>query len=167
MDATRKVLPLEELSQILTNHHLRQQKIIFVHGVFDILHRGHVTLLAEAKQLSGILVVGVESDENVKILKGEDRPIHQQDARIFVLSYLEPVDYILLIPPYQGIQQLDQFYRDLYKKLQIDILATCVSAGRYGPYKKAHASAEGIDFVDIPTRYERNTTKIIELLCKK
>ena len=69
-------------------------------GVFDLLHRGHVTLLAEAKKLDGILVVGVENDANLKVLKGADRPIHSQEARLFVLSYLAPVDYLFLIPEY-------------------------------------------------------------------
>lgn len=144
----------------------QQQKIIFAHGVFDMLHRGHVTLLAEAKKLNGILVVGVESDANVKVLKGSDRPIHSQDARLFVLSHLTPVDYLFLIPEYDNSQatQLNGFYTDIYKKLRADILATCVEAGRYGVYKKAHAADAGMQFVNIPERYDRTTTKVIEIL---
>lgn len=161
--ACEKILPFEILLKELKQHRQQNNKIIFAHGVFDLLHRGHVTLLSEAKKLNGIVVVGVENDDNVKKLKGNDRPIHGQEARLFVLSHLEPVDYIFLIPPYQS-DELNAFYTDIYRRLQADILATCVDAGRFGPLKREHASEAGIDFVDIPDRYERNTTKVIEIL---
>lgn len=163
---TSKILPLEELILEIADHRHQNRKIIFVHGVFDLLHRGHVTLLAEAKKLEGIVVVGVESDKNVKYLKGQNRPIHSQDARMFVLSYLYPVDYIFLIPEYQNVEEMDVFYADLYKELQIDAIATCVNAGRFGPLKKAHAQQAGIEFIDIPERYPLNTTQVIERLKK-
>ncbi len=96
MNGPEKILSLAALIEVLSRHRQQHQKIIFAHGVFDMLHRGHVTLLAEAKKLDGILVVGVENDRNVKILKGQERPIHSQEARLFVLSYLSPVDYLFL-----------------------------------------------------------------------
>lgn len=161
-----KILSLDKLVNQLQTHRQNKQKIIFAHGVFDLLHRGHVALLAEAKQLDGVLVVGVENDDNVKILKGSDRPIHSEEARLFVLSHLEPVDYLFLIPRYSKNEALDAFYTAIYRKVQADILATCLEAGRYGVLKKAHADEAGIQFVDIQTRYDRSTTKVIELLRK-
>ncbi len=161
-----KILSLDKLVNQLETHRQNKQKIIFAHGVFDLLHRGHVALLAEAKQLDGVLVVGVENDDNVKILKGSDRPIHGAEARLFVLSHLEPVDYLFLIPRYSENEALDAFYTAIYRKLQADILATCLEAGRYGVLKKAHADEVGIQFIDIQTRYDRSTTKVIELLKK-
>ncbi len=160
----QKILPLEKLTRELSFHRQQQRKIIFAHGVFDMLHRGHVTLLAEAKKLDGILVVGVENDQNVKRLKGQDRPIHSQDARLFVLSYLAPVDYLFLIPEYLHDEELNAFYTRIYKTLHADILATCVEAGRYGPLKKAHARDTGMEFVNITERYDRTTTRVIEIL---
>jgi rfaE bifunctional protein nucleotidyltransferase chain/domain len=159
-----KILLFPELLQKLDFHRRQHQKIIFAHGVFDLLHRGHVTLLAEAKKLDGIVVVGVENDANVKVLKGPDRPIHSQEARLFVLSHLAPVDYLFLIPEYTNPTELNAFYTDIYKKLRADILATCVEAGRYGVYKKAHAADAGMEFVNIPERYDRTTTRVIEIL---
>ncbi len=162
----QKILPFEELTRELSKHRRQQQQIIFAHGVFDMLHRGHVTLLAEAKKLGGILVIGVENDSNVKKLKGEDRPIHCHEARLFVLSYLEPVDYLFLIPEYGDTEDLNAFYTNIYKKLQADILATCVEAGRFGVLKKAHAKETGMKLVDITERYDRTTTRVIEILTK-
>jgi rfaE bifunctional protein nucleotidyltransferase chain/domain len=164
LDCSRKILPLEDLTRELAAHRREQRKIIFVHGVFDLLHRGHVTLLAEAKKLGGILVVGVESDENVKQLKGQDRPIHSQEARLFVLAHLAPVDYLFLIPEYDHPDELNAFYTDIYKKVNADVLATCVEAGRYGALKKAHATDVGMKFVNIPERYDRTTSRVIEIL---
>lgn len=161
---TQKILAFENLLPELAFHRQQRRKIIFAHGVFDLLHRGHVTLLAEAKKLDGILVVGVESDHNVKYLKGSDRPIHSQEARLYVLAHLVPVDYLFLISDYDNPNELNAFYTDIYKKLQADILATCVEAGRYGPLKQAHADAAGMEFVNITERYDRTTTKVIEIL---
>lgn len=163
LTGTQKILPFEDLLRELSSHR-QQHKIIFSHGVFDLLHRGHVTLLAEAKKLGGILVVGVENDRNVKYLKGPDRPIHSQEARLYVLAHLAPVDYLFLISEYDNPNEMNAFYTDIYQKLQADILATCVEAGRYGPLKQAHASAAGMEFVNITERYDRTTTKVIEIL---
>lgn len=164
MEGPEKIFPLPKLTEILAQYHLQGQKIVFAHGVFDMLHRGHVTLLAEAKKLGGILVVGVECDRNVKILKGPERPIHSQEARLYVLSYLSPVDYLFLFPEYEKNHELNEFYTNIYKQLRADILATCVEAGRYGPLKQAHAHDAHMQFYNIPERYERTTTRVIEIL---
>jgi len=70
----------------------KNKKIVFTNGCFDILHRGHVTYLNEAKNLGDILIVGVNSDESVKRLKGPSRPINSEVDRAFVLSGLKSVD---------------------------------------------------------------------------
>lgn len=70
------------------------KKIVFTNGCFDILHRGHVTYLAEAKKLGDLLVIGLNSDASVKRLKGESRPINTETDRQFVLSQLKSVDFV-------------------------------------------------------------------------
>lgn len=72
------------------------KKIVFTNGCFDILHRGHVTYLNEAKKQGDILVVGVNSDASVKRLKGETRPINSEYDRAFVLGGLKAVDYTVI-----------------------------------------------------------------------
>jgi len=165
-EGSQKILSFDALLKALTIHRQQQQKIIFAHGVFDLLHKGHVTLLAEAKKLQGILVVGVENDQNVKKLKGAERPIHPQEARLFVLSYLAPVDYLFLIPEYKNPQEMNAFYTEIYQRLQADILATCIEAGVYGLLKKQHARDAGMEFVNIPECYDRTTSRVIEILKK-
>ena len=85
----------------LLNRSFKKQgkKVVFALGVFDILHHGHVYLLTEAKKLGDILVVGVECDINVKVLKGESRPINKLKSRLFVVSNIVGVDYVFPVPP--------------------------------------------------------------------
>lgn len=69
------------------------KRIVFTNGCFDILHRGHVTYLEEARKLGDLLVVGVNSDASVKRLKGPERPINNENDRAYVLSQLKSVDF--------------------------------------------------------------------------
>jgi rfaE bifunctional protein nucleotidyltransferase chain/domain len=71
--------------------------VVFTNGCFDVLHRGHVTYLAQARALGSSLVIGVNSDASVKRQgKGDDRPINQQDDRMAVLAALESVSLVVL-----------------------------------------------------------------------
>lgn len=70
------------------------KKIIFTNGCFDILHKGHVTYLNEAKKLGDLLVVGLNSDASVKRLKGPERPINNEKDRQYVLSNLRAIDFV-------------------------------------------------------------------------
>ncbi len=72
------------------------KKIVFTNGCFDILHRGHIEYLLEAKMLGDILIVGINSDASVKKIKGKNRPINNEKDRAFVLSMLKPVDYVVI-----------------------------------------------------------------------
>jgi rfaE bifunctional protein nucleotidyltransferase chain/domain len=74
---------------------LASLKIVFTNGVFDILHRGHVEYLAKASALGDILVVGLNSDESVRRLKGPNRPIHTEEDRATVLSMLKGIDAVV------------------------------------------------------------------------
>lgn len=67
---------------------------VFVNGTFDILHRGHIELLNYAKSLGDYLIVGIDTDDRVKQLKGETRPIHSQEERKFLLENLNSVDEV-------------------------------------------------------------------------
>lgn len=72
------------------------QKIVFTNGCFDVLHFGHVHYLLQAKKLGDILVIGLNSDDSVRRLKGPTRPINGENERAFVLAALACVDYVTL-----------------------------------------------------------------------
>nr|WP_287411810.1 D-glycero-beta-D-manno-heptose 1-phosphate adenylyltransferase [Pseudodesulfovibrio sp.] len=72
-------------------------KLVFTNGCFDVLHSGHVDLLTRTRALGDSLVLGLNSDESVKMLgKGDDRPLNNQDDRAFVLAGLTCVDYVVI-----------------------------------------------------------------------
>ena len=73
----------------------KNKKIVMTNGCFDILHPGHIHLLKNAKNLGDILVVAINSDESVKILKGNSRPINDLKTRIKNLETLNVVDYVI------------------------------------------------------------------------
>jgi D-beta-D-heptose 7-phosphate kinase/D-beta-D-heptose 1-phosphate adenosyltransferase len=88
---------------------LLDKKIVFTNGCFDILHAGHVKYLQEAKSYGDVLVLGLNSDASVKRLKGEKRPINNQEDRAIVLSALEAVDFVVVFDedtPYELIKLL-------------------------------------------------------------
>ena len=72
----------------------RNKKIVFTNGCFDIIHRGHVHYLNEAKLLGDLLILGLNSDRSVKTLKGPSRPINTEEDRMFVLENLNSVDFV-------------------------------------------------------------------------
>lgn len=92
------------MAQILTIesaiHEIKKLKdpIILAGGCFDVLHPGHILFLSQAKKIGGTLVVFVESDKKIKSLKGEKRPIHSQKDRVYILSHLNMIDYIVPLP---------------------------------------------------------------------
>lgn len=75
---------------------LHQQKIVFTNGCFDVLHFGHVHYLLQAKELGDVLVVGLNSDDSVRRLKGPSRPINGEKKRAFVLAAVACVDYVVV-----------------------------------------------------------------------
>ena len=71
------------------------KKIVFTNGCFDLLHRGHVEYLYFARKQGDVLVVGINSDESVRRLKGKGRPLSVLRDRMYVLASLEPVDFVV------------------------------------------------------------------------
>jgi len=72
------------------------KKIVFTNGVFDIIHRGHVAYLNEAKALGDYLIVGLNADASVKRLKGDTRPVNKEEDRKFVMENLKAVDEVII-----------------------------------------------------------------------
>lgn len=81
-----------DLSNFLEKN--KNKKIVFTNGCFDIIHRGHVSYLQDAKSLGDLLVVGLNSDASVKRLKGDSRPVNDEQSRKFVLEGLRSVDFV-------------------------------------------------------------------------
>ena len=76
--------------------HQQNQKVVFTNGCFDLLHRGHIECLREARQLGDVLIVGLNSDASVRNLKGLDRPLIGQEDRAVLLAALRSVTYVCI-----------------------------------------------------------------------
>ena len=93
MDFEHKVCPRAEFEQRVAG---LKRPLVFTNGCFDVLHRGHVTYLAQARALGTALVVGVNSDASVKRLgKGDDRPLNSLEDRLAVLAAQQAVDMVV------------------------------------------------------------------------
>lgn len=91
--------------------HLKKdgKKIVFTNGVFDIIHRGHISYLNEAKALGDYLIVGLNADASVKRLKGDSRPVNKEEDRKFVMENLKAVDEVIIFtedPPFNLISKI-------------------------------------------------------------
>ncbi len=90
------ILTKNLISDAIAKEKSLEKKIIFTNGCFDIIHSGHVTYLNESKQLGDILVIGLNSDQSVRRLKGINRPINIQQDRAIVLDNLKAVDFVTI-----------------------------------------------------------------------
>jgi len=107
------ILTLKEFQKIRQDIKEKNLKLVFTNGCFDILHRGHIVYLNKAKSLGDLLIVGLNSDNSVKKLKGSNRPYNNENDRAFVLDNLKAVDYIILFSedtPYNLIKDVKPDY---------------------------------------------------------
>ena len=91
-----KIVSLRTLSRAARRARARGKRIVFTNGCFDLLHAGHVVLLERAKQRGDLLVIGLNSDRSVRLLKGPGRPIVPQRDRAQLLAALASVDYVVI-----------------------------------------------------------------------
>ncbi len=90
-----KIIGYDDLPGLLESLRSEKKSIVFTNGCFDILHIGHVKYLEKAKELGDILILGLNTDNSVKRIKGEDRPVNKENDRAAVLSGLASIDYII------------------------------------------------------------------------
>lgn len=148
------VISEDELEQVIQISQKRGETVIMTNGCFDLMHTGHIDYLQKARELGDKLIVAVNSDESVRELKGESRPINPLEQRMLMLSALECVDWVVAFK--------EETPERLYCRVLPDII---VKGGDYKPEDVAGGScvkAKGgtvkiIDFVD-----GFSTTKIIE-----
>ena len=146
--------------KICTSNNLQEKlsalpkPVVFTNGVFDILHRGHVSYLAQAKSLGKSLVIGVNTDASVRLLgKGDDRPLNVESDRLTLLAALESVDLVVLFTEPTPVELMAKINPDIYVKggdYEIDTLAETALVKSWGG--KAYA---------IPFIHDRSTTALL------
>lgn len=109
-------IKLEELKKIVNKLKKEGKKVVFTNGCFDILHIGHVKYLEEAKKLGDMLIVGVNSNESVRLLKGKGRPIMPEEERAEIVAALECVDYTVIFYETNPENLIAKFKPDIHVK---------------------------------------------------
>ncbi len=155
-----KIIDEKTLLHKLSVWRFMGRKIVFTHGCFDVLHRGHVFLLNKSTEVDQhcILIVGLNSDASVKQLKGENRPVNKFEDRAFLLAGLYPVDVVI------GFS--DDTPIELIKLIKPDYL---VKGGDYVPDEIAGADIvkqSGGKVVVIPFLENYSSTSLIERIEK-
>jgi rfaE bifunctional protein nucleotidyltransferase chain/domain len=147
------LIPIEEIEQFCNQLRNEGKSIVFTNGCFDILHVGHTTYLQKAKDLGDVLILGLNSDASVRRLKGESRPINNENDRAVVLLALRSIDHVVIFP------EDTPFY--LISLIQPDILAKGGDYSRDTIVGADIVEARGGKVVVIPLVDGKSTTATI------
>lgn len=147
-------------SQKLKVESKNKSKIVLVGGCFDVLHLGHVIFLEKAKKLGDKLIVLLESDENIRKEKGNNRPINNQENRAKMLMSLKVVDEVIKLPE----MKTDEEYVALIKKILPSIIAITDGDKRL-IQKKEQAKIIGAKLVVVTKLIpQQSTSRVIEII---
>ena len=152
-----KIVKLDDLQRIVSDLKKKGLKIVWTNGCFDLLHIGHITYLKESKKLGDILVVGINSDESVRKLKGPTRPIQTENERAEILASLEFVDYVIVFSE----ETCERYLREL--KPDVFVKGGDRSWDRLSSHPEGLVvNSYGGEIKIIPMVEGKSTTKIIE-----
>jgi D-glycero-beta-D-manno-heptose 1-phosphate adenylyltransferase len=112
----RKILSGAELDRWLAQVRFKNRKIVFTNGCFDVLHRGHVDYLTRASELGDLLVIGLNTDESVKKLKGPSRPYLDEETRAYILASMSFTSAIILFEEDTPIKLIEKVRPDILVK---------------------------------------------------
>jgi rfaE bifunctional protein nucleotidyltransferase chain/domain len=111
-----KICDLEKMKDQISAWKKEGQKVVFTNGVFDLLHIGHLTYLAKAAELGDKLILGLNSDSSVKRIKGDDRPVNDENSRAALLAALFFVDAVVLFSEDTPINVITTLMPDILVK---------------------------------------------------
>lgn len=134
-------------------------KKVLVGGCFDFIHFGHISFLKQAKALGDYLVVALESDENVRISKGDARPIHSQTQRKQMLESLSYVNEVITLPP----MKTDEEYFNLVEQIKPVVIAV-TEGDPILEKKQEQARKVGAELVVILKIHTPSTSQLAKLL---
>jgi D-beta-D-heptose 7-phosphate kinase/D-beta-D-heptose 1-phosphate adenosyltransferase len=154
-----RIFTPDEINKEVKRLKLKSKTIAFTNGVFDILHEGHIAVLADAASFADVLIVGINSDTSVKKIKGDSRPVKNENSRVLIIASLIMVDAVVIFN--------EETPAELIKIIQPDVL---VKGGDYTIDTIVGANevlARGGRVEIIPLREGFSTTGIIEKINSK
>lgn len=152
MDTREKTLSRAGLHEVLEEYRRAGRKIVFAHGVFDMLHAGHVRYLGAAREEGDLLVVAVHSDASARKLKGEGRPILTERARAVLVAALAAVDHVIVFDETDEKSLLCEFQPDVH---------ACGSDGESDSQAGVELAALGIRRAAVSAETSHSTSALI------
>ncbi len=152
--AESKILSWDALAQLAPQWREAGKQVVLTNGCFDLLHVGHLRYLQAARALGDLLVVGVNSDESVRQLKGEPRPYRPDAERAELVAGLECVDYVVIFPQTTAVELAQLVQPAYYAK-----------GGDYTEQDLPESEAvieQGGFVVILPLEAEQSTTRLVE-----
>jgi len=149
-----KFTTLDRLVSLVKELKKQHKKVVFTNGCFDILHKGHIALLNQAREAGDVLIVGVNSDTSIRTLKGEGRPINNLEDRITVLAGLQSVDYLVSFDEVNASRLIQALRPDIFVKggnytesgiSEVPLLKKMGCEIKIIPYIEDHSTAYIID----------------------
>jgi len=150
---------LEEIKLIRATLKTDNKKVVFTNGCFDLLHAGHIDYLNKAKALGDVLIVGLNTDSSVKRIKGDKRPIINEDERAEIISNLKPVDHVVFFDEDTPAELINELVPDILIKgadWEIDEIVGGETVLANG------GEVQTIEFVN-----DQSTSKIIDLITSR
>ncbi len=157
----------EELTALVKDLRKNGKKIVFTNGGFDLLHKGHISILNKAREAGDVLIVGVNSDESIRKLKGAERPINSLEDRLTVLAGLQSVDYLIAFEEESPVQLIKAVHPDVFVKggnytentiPEAPLLKKLNCEVKIVPYKEEHGTTQIINRIR-----DKNNEQGIEL----
>jgi rfaE bifunctional protein nucleotidyltransferase chain/domain len=158
-----KIINAEKAIKLSRKFRKEGKRVILTGGCFDVLHLGHVKFLKAAKNIGDILFVFVESDESVRKIKGDNRPINNQAERAEVLSSIRFVDYVIKILPLSS----DDDYDKLVSKINPDIIAVTKDSDTT-KHAQREGKQTGAQIIEVIGRIpDQSTSKIAQIIAEE
>jgi len=154
-----KIKAKEDIRRIVDNLKAKGKRIVFTNGCFDLLHVGHIRYLEEAKALGDILVVGINSDQSVRRIKGSYRPILPEEERAEILSGLGCVDYVTIFDEADPLE--------LISSLQPHVLVKGGDWTQETTVGKEVVERSGGEVIILPFVQGASTSNLIEAILKR
>jgi rfaE bifunctional protein nucleotidyltransferase chain/domain len=154
-----KICDLPKLKSLVSSWQSEGKKVVFTNGVFDLLHIGHVTYMAKASELGDKLIIGLNSDSSVKRIKGDDRPVNDQNSRAALLAALFFVDGIVVFEEDTPLNLISTLLPDILVKGADYAIENIVGA------KEVIANGGEVKTIDFVEGY--SSTSIIQKIRKQ
>ncbi len=154
-----RILSRREIEDVVAHERARGKRIVLTNGCFDLLHVGHVRCLEAAKAFGDVLIVGLNSDDSVRRLKGPGRPLAPAEDRAELLAALRPVDYVVIFEEDTPVELVHQVRPDVH-----------VKGGEYRPQdmpETAAVESHGGRVEVVPMVPNRSTTSLMARVRKQ